>query len=128
MSGSDLRTPMSRVRGHGSAKEGTSHFIGHRVTAVMLAILAPLVLLGVMTAAPGGYDGFITYIGSTFGALTLLGFISAALYHGRSGVTETILDYTDGGMRMALLLILTLVSIGFWLVAVLSILKIWLGA
>lgn len=124
----DLRTPMSRVRGHGSAKEGTGHFIGHRVTAVMLAVLAPLVIWGLMKAAPGGYDGFMEWVGSTFGALTLLGFVSAALYHGRSGVTETILDYTQGGMRMALLLGLTLISIGFWLLAVLSILKIWLGA
>ncbi|MEE9346561.1 MAG: succinate dehydrogenase, hydrophobic membrane anchor protein [Robiginitomaculum sp.] len=124
----DYRTDMSRVRGHGSAKSGTHHYISHRVSAVILAILTPLIIWGAIHAAPGGYDGFHAWVGSTFGALTLLGFISAALFHGRSGLTESILDYTQGGLRMALLLIVTLISLGFWLLAVMSILKIWLGA
>lgn len=43
MSGSnnDMRTPLGKVRGLGSAKEGTSHFWYQRMTAVALV---PLVL------------------------------------------------------------------------------------
>ncbi len=124
----DFRTPMSRVKGHGSAQDGTHHYIAHRVSAIILAITVPLLIWGIMASAPGGFDGFVEYIESTFGALVLLTFVTAAFYHGRSGLTESILDYFQGGKRMALLLVATLVSIGFWLLAVLSILRIWLGA
>ena len=37
----DFRTPLSKVKGLGSAKEGTTHFWRQRVTAL---ILIPLVL------------------------------------------------------------------------------------
>ena len=31
---SNMRTPLGRVRGHGSAKTGTEDFIGQRLTAI----------------------------------------------------------------------------------------------
>lgn len=124
----DFRTDMSRVKGHGSAGDGTHHYIAHRVSAIILAITVPFLIWGILSYAPDGFDGFLDYIESTLGAVTLLLFISAAFFHGRSGLTESILDYTSGGVRMAALLAVTLISIGFWLLAVLSILRIWLGA
>ncbi|WP_017931591.1 succinate dehydrogenase, hydrophobic membrane anchor protein [Robiginitomaculum antarcticum] len=124
----DFRTDMSRVKGHGSAHNGTHHFIAHRVSAIILAITVPFLVWGILSSAPDGFDGFLDYIETTFGALTLLLFVTAAFFHGRSGLTEVILDYTSGGTRMGLLLAVTLISIGFWLLAVLSIFRIWLGA
>ena len=52
-----MRTPMSRVRGLGSAREGTSHFVRQRLTAlanVPLIIAFVLVLLAVQGAGLPG--------------------------------------------------------------------------
>ena len=52
---SDMRTPLGRVRGLGSAKEGTDHFWRTRVTSVALIPLS-LFLVGWMLSLRGaGY-------------------------------------------------------------------------
>ncbi len=82
-----------------------------------------------MKAIPGGYDGLMAWIGSAYGAFTLLVFITAGLYHGRLGMNEVILDYAGShGSRTFFTLLNTIACAGFWLVGVLAILKIWLGA
>ena len=37
--GKDLRTPLKRAIGLGSAKDGTGHFIWQRITAIALVLL-----------------------------------------------------------------------------------------
>ncbi len=125
----DFRTPLSKVRGHGAAREGVHEFIAHRVSAIVLAIVFPFFVYGLMKALPAGYEGLMTWIGSAFGAFTLLVFITAGLYHGRIGINEVILDYVPShDARTFFVLINSLLSFGFWLMGVLAILKIWLGA
>ncbi len=126
---SDFRTPLSKVRGHGAAREGVHEFISHRVSAIVLALVFPFFVYGLMKALPAGYDGLMAWIGSATGAFTLLVFITAGLYHGRIGINEVILDYVPShDARTFFVLINSLVSFGFWLMGVLAILKIWLGA
>ena len=82
-----------------------------------------------MKALPAGYDGLMAWIGSAFGAFTLLVFVTAGLYHGRIGINEVILDYVPSyDARTFFVLVNSLLSFGFWLMGVLAILKIWLGA
>ncbi|CAN0601936.1 unnamed protein product, partial [Ectocarpus sp. 12 AP-2014] len=50
---SDMRTPLSRVRGLGSAKEGTDHFFRQRVTAlanVPLLLFFVVMVIGLQDA------------------------------------------------------------------------------
>ena len=126
---SDLRTPLSKVRGHGAANEGVKHHIAARVSAIILALITPFFIWGLIKALPGQYDGLMAWIASPFGAFTWLVFITAGIYHGRLGMNEVILDYsTSHGSRTFFMLLNTIASAGFWLVGVLAILKIWLGA
>lgn len=126
---SELRTPLSQVRGHGAAKEGLQHHIATRVSAIVLALILPFFFFGLMNALPGGYDGIMAWIGSAGGAFTVLVFVTAGLYHGRLGFNEVIVDYANShGSRMFFLFLNTVATVGFWLVGVLAILKIWLGA
>ena len=125
----DFRTPLSKVRGHGSAREGVHEFIAHRVSAIVLALVFPFFVYGLMKALPAGYDGLMAWIGSAFGAFTLLVFVTAGLYHGRIGINEVILDYVPShDARTFFVLVNSLAAFGFWLMGVLAILKIWLGA
>ena len=49
----DLRTPLKRARGLGSAKDGTHHFIWQRVTAIATG-LSGLWLLGMLLTLRSG--------------------------------------------------------------------------
>jgi len=126
---SDFRTDLGKVRGIGAAKGGVHEFITHRVSAVVLAILLPFFVCGLMKALPGGYDGLMAWVGSPTGAFVLLAFLSAGIYHGRLGINEVISDYVQStGMRSFSMILNALVSVSAWLIGVLAILKIWLGA
>lgn len=126
---SDLRTELSKVRGHGASGEGVHEFITHRVSAMILALIFPLFLYGMMKALPGGYEGIMSWIKSPFGAFALLIMVTAGLYHGRIGINEVIADYVPStGMRSFLLILNSFIAFGVWLVGVMAILKIWLGA
>jgi succinate dehydrogenase / fumarate reductase membrane anchor subunit len=125
----DFTTPLSRVRGHGAANEGLRHHIATRVSAIVMALVLPFFLWGLMKALPGGYDGLIAWIGSASGAFIVIVFITAGLYHGRLGTNEVILDYgTTHASRSFFLLLNTFACFGLWLVGIMAILKIWLGA
>ena len=126
---SDFRTDLGKVRGMGGAKGGVHEFITHRVSAIILALLLPFFVYGLMKALPGGYDGLMAWVGSPSGAFVLLGFLTAGIFHGRLGINEVISDYVQtSGARTTCMLLNALVSGAAWLVGVLAILKIWLGA
>ena len=125
----DYRSDLGKVRGMGAAKGGVHEFIAHRVSALMLAVLFPFFLYGFIRAIEGGYQGLMDWAGSLGGAFVLLGVMTAGMYHGRLGINEIISDYVDhAGRRSFLMLLNTFIALGFWLVGILAVLKIWLGA
>ena len=48
--GTDMRTSRAKVRGLGSAKAGTEHFIAQRVSAVGLVLLTPFFIVPFVSA------------------------------------------------------------------------------
>ena len=119
-----------RIGGRSPAgKKATHHFKSHKVTSILLALIVPFFLYGLMQALRGEYGGFISWISSPFGALVLLAFLTVGIFHSRNSMSEVILDYAKSESACAFFLKLsTIASLGFWLVGVISILKIWLGA
>ena len=67
----DLRTPLSKAKGLGSAKEGTSHFWHQRLTALLLI---PLVLwLGFSLAAlPVDHASLVDWIRQPLVSIALI--------------------------------------------------------
>ena len=124
-----LRTPLSRVRGHGSAKTGTGHFIAQRVSAIALAILLPyLVIYAALNLGPG-YDGARAWVGQPLVAAPLLLALFAALYHMQIGMQVVIEDYFARPGGKGLLLILNaFVALALAAAGGFAILKLSLGA
>lgn len=101
-----MRTPLSRVRGLGSAKEGTDHFWRQRLTAVANV---PLVLIGLwlvisMVGLPHGE--VIERLSSPLVAIFLFLFACSVLYHMRLGMQVVIEDYIHTELRKVVLLML----------------------
>ncbi len=126
---SDFRTPLSRVRGLGSAREGTDHFRAQRVTAVAnLFMLAFLIYTAVSLAGQPLFAVRDYFASPVIAGLAIL-FALAAAYHMRLGMQEIIEDYIHApGSKTVLLLLNTFFSAAVALITAVAILKLNLGA
>jgi succinate dehydrogenase / fumarate reductase membrane anchor subunit len=123
-----LRSPLSRVLGLGSAKDGTAHWWAQRVTAVALVPLTLWFVFSLLTLPDFDYETVRTWLSvpvTGFLAVLLVGVLS---YHSYLGTTVIVEDYvTSNGMK-----VLTLMSLRFLYVlaggaAMFAILRVVLG-
>jgi len=122
---SNLRTPLSQVKGLGSAKEGTSHFWAQRLTALALI---PLVfwLAFSIAALPGmDYVSIREWISNPFTAIMLILFLLAGFYHAKLGLQVVIEDYVAShSTRTAMIIAVTFFATILAVTGVFSILRI----
>jgi succinate dehydrogenase / fumarate reductase membrane anchor subunit len=123
-----LRSPLSRVLGLGSAKDGTAHWWAQRVTAVALVPLTVWFVFSLLTLPDFDYETVRTWLSvpvTGFLAVLLVGVLS---YHSYLGTIVIVEDYvTSSGMK-----VLTLMSLRFLYVlaggaAMFAILRVVLG-
>ena len=124
----DLRTPLAKAKGWGSAKEGTSHFWHQRLSAL---ILIPLVLwVGFSLAAlPVDHATLVGWVQQPMVSIALILLIISAFYHAQLGLQVVVEDYISShSSRTFTLLLSNLICILFGTVGVVSVLKISFGA
>lgn len=125
----DLRTPLAKVRGLGSAKDGTHHFWVQRVTALALT---PLVLwfgLSVASLPDASYASVAQWLDSPFNVVMLISTLVAGFYHGALGMQVIIEDYvSEEWVRIAGIIAVQLGSFFLAALGVFAALKISLGA
>jgi succinate dehydrogenase / fumarate reductase membrane anchor subunit len=124
-----LRSPLGRVLGLGTAKDGTSHWWGQRVSAIALLFLGLWFAFSLATMPGYDYVATIAFIGRPINSILLLLFSLALAYHSYLGVQVVIEDYLHApGVKIASLLISRFAHIILAAVAVFAILKIGLNA
>jgi len=89
----DLQTPLKRVRGLGSAKDGTHHFVIQRLTALALIPLSIWVVFLALTLMRADYAQARAIVHQPFAALWLAAFVIAAFWHAQLGMQVVIEDY-----------------------------------
>jgi succinate dehydrogenase / fumarate reductase membrane anchor subunit len=125
---SDMRTPLGRVRGLGSAKEGTDHFWRIRLTAIALVPLSLFVIGWVLSLRNATLDEVRASLAQPLVALAVALFLLAALDHMRLGMQIIIEDYVHGeGNKLALLILNTFFTVAIGIASIFAILKLTFG-
>jgi len=127
-SNDDMRTALGKVRGLGSAREGTMHFWRQRLTAIANIPLTLFFIGFVISTSGAGYAELRAALANPFVALMLILFLLSALYHMRLGMQVVIEDYVHGeGNKLALLVLNTFFSVLVGAACVFALLKIAFG-
>ena len=120
-----LRTPLGRVRGAGSAKGGTHHWLMMRVTSIALLPLTIWLVFSLAAMAGQGHAATAAWIGSPVNAVLMLAFLAAAFHHSANGLQVFIEDYTRcEAKRMGGVLLVKGLCFLLWLAASLAVLRL----
>jgi succinate dehydrogenase / fumarate reductase membrane anchor subunit len=124
----DLRTPLNRARGLGSAKEGVHHWWAQRLTAVALIPLVVWFAISLVMLSGADYAIARAWIGSPIVMVLLILTIVIGLHHGQLGMQVVIEDYVHSeGVKLALIIGIRFVAVFFGLAATVAILRIGFG-
>ena len=124
-----LRSPLGRVLGLGTAKDGTSHWWSQRVSGLALALLGAWFAWSLATMSGFGYAEAMAFIGQPVNALLLLLLSVTMAWHSNLGVQVVIEDYVHShGLKIAALLISRYAHVVLAVAAIYAILKIGIGA
>ncbi len=120
-----MQTPLGRVRGLGSAKNGTHHWWMQRVTAVALVPLTVWFIYSILTLLGGGYTEAARWLASPINAVLMVLLIIATFHHLQLGVQVVIEDYIHGeGTKIAAIVSLKLASFALAVTGAFAVLKV----
>ena len=123
-----LRSPLSRVLGSGSAKEGTNHWWMQRVTAIGLLILGAWFLISIAQMESYGHNDLAAWVGDPFNAVMLLLASITLAWHSSLGIQVVIEDYVHGpALKVVSIILNKFAHLFLGAAAVLAVLSVALG-
>lgn len=116
-------TSIGRVRGLGSAHEGTHHWWQQRLTAGSNLILVLWFVLSIALLPGYDWDTVHAWVGQTFVAVPLILLVVSTFYHFRLGLQVVIEDYQHDETRVVALVALNFFTIAAATTGIFAILK-----
>ena len=125
----DMRTPLKRALGLGSAKSGTDHFMWQRITAIVLVLLGAYLIGLLLSLGSANYELARAIVGDPINATILVAFLVTMFWHAKLGLQVIIEDYVHtpavaGAAHVANIFICALAAVA----SVLAVIRISLGA
>ena len=121
----DMRTPLSRVRGLGSAKTGTRDFWIQRLTAAANVPLALFLITSLVALTGADYATVRSYLGNPLVAIPMLLLVLSGTWHMRIGMQVILEDYIHKeGPKVALLALNNFFTAAITIAGVFAVLKI----
>ena len=102
-----LQTPLGRVLGLGSAKDGVHHWWVQRLTSVALIPLGVWLLVSLLALPSLDYATVHAWIAHGWTALLLSFVIGVAAWHSQLGIQVIVEDYVHSGVKTVVLVLST---------------------
>jgi succinate dehydrogenase / fumarate reductase membrane anchor subunit len=117
-------TPLGRVRGLGSAKEGAHHWWHQRLTAAANILLMLWLMISVARMPGYDYGAVRLWLQSAWVAVPMILLIVSVFYHFRLGLQVVIEDYQHDETRVVWMIVLNLFTVATAGIALFAILKV----
>jgi succinate dehydrogenase / fumarate reductase membrane anchor subunit len=120
-----LRSPIGRARGLGSAKQGVSHFLWQRLTALAMVPLAIWFVASVVSLAGADYVQFRHWLSWPGNTTLMLLLIFVVFRHAQLGLQVVVEDYVhDGASRLASLVAVKFAAVFLGVFAAVAVLRV----
>lgn len=103
-------TSIGRVRGLGSAKSGTHHWLLQRFTAVGNLLLVLWLVISLLLLPNLNYPSVVDWIASPVPATAMALLVISSFWHARLGMQVMIEDYFQGANRFGAIVVLNLAA------------------
>ncbi|NID05958.1 succinate dehydrogenase, hydrophobic membrane anchor protein [Luteibacter jiangsuensis] len=125
----DLRNPLARARGLGSAKEGVSHWMLQRVTALGLVFLTVWFVVTVLGLMHSDYATARATLAKPWNAVLLAALLITMFRHAVLGLQVVIEDYVHTRwLEVVSLVLIKFIAVLAALAGVLAVLRVALGS
>ena len=122
-----LRSPLGKVLGTGSAKEGVHHWWLQRLTSIALVPLTIWFVVSLLSLSSFEHVTVITWMAQSWTALLLVLFILVATWHSLLGVRVVVEDYVRGGSKTLMLVVITFIHAVVAAAGIFAVLKVAFG-
>jgi succinate dehydrogenase / fumarate reductase membrane anchor subunit len=128
MSNGDSTTPIGKVRGLGSAREGGEHWLTERVTSIALLLLGTWLVASLLMLPGLDHATFTEWLKAPSGAVPMTLFVIVGFKHALDGMKVVVDDYVhDEGNRFAANILFLFLAIGGAALALFALAKIAFG-
>ena len=122
------KTPLARVIGLGSAKDGSGHWWWQRLTALALVPLTLWFTFSMATLTSECFADVRIWMESPVTSTLLIAFVVSLFYHAQLGVQVVIEDYVHHeGLKIGTILAVKFLSVMLVISSTISILRVTLG-
>jgi len=124
-----LQSPLGRVLGLGSAKDGTGHWWAQRVSAVALIPLTLWFMFSLLALPALDYTTVRVWLSFPLSGFLALLLVAVLTYHSYLGITEVIEDYVhSAGVKTLSLLLLRFVHVLVGGASIFAIMRVAFGS
>ncbi|KGI78125.1 succinate dehydrogenase, hydrophobic membrane anchor protein [Oleiagrimonas soli] len=125
---SDLRNPLQRARGLGSAKSGVGHWWMQRMTAVALVVLSIWFVLTLLSMLHADFATAHAMLAKPWNAVLMIAFTTSMFWHAQLGLQVVIEDYVHTRwLEVSLMVLVKLLAVLFALACALAVLRVALA-
>jgi succinate dehydrogenase / fumarate reductase membrane anchor subunit len=123
-----LQSPLNKVLGLGSAKEGTGHWWAQRLTAIGLVPLTIWFAIELLSLPHGNYEMVAAWIAQPVNSILLVLLVVSLIYHSNLGLQVVIEDYVHGATKLVVLVAVQLVNVLLAVAGIYAVIVVSVGA
>ncbi len=120
----NMRSPLARAIGLGSAKEGVGPWWAERVSAVALVPLTLWFAAAIIAHTGSDYAAFSAWLRAPLGATLMILLLIALFHHTALGLQVVIEDYVHSGAKFAAIMVVRLGCLAFAIAGIVATLRV----